>query len=259
MTRPLATGRAASPRDHYSYTLYADPEMANRFDDLRFAGPIGELVAESQARVLLAFAGPLAGRTVIDVGTGTGRAAIALAARGAAVTGIDASDAMLRVGRERAAAREVDVTFAAGDAHAIPYPDRSFDVAVSLRVLMHTPDWRACLAELCRVARERIVIDFPARGSAAAIQALGRRLLARSGANVEAYRVFGERQVAAALAGHGFRVEAIDRQFVLPIALHKKIGSRAGTERVERALRSIGLLREFGTPVTMMARRCASS
>jgi ubiquinone/menaquinone biosynthesis C-methylase UbiE len=259
VTRPLATGRAASPRDHYSYTVYADPEMANRFDDLRFAGPIGELVAESQARVLLAFVGPPLGRTVIDVGTGTGRAAIALASQGASVTGIDASEAMLRVGRERAAARGVEVTFAAGDAHAVPYPDRSFDVAVSLRVLMHTPEWRVCLGELCRVARERVVIDFPARGSVAALQAAGRRLLARTGAGVEAYRVFGERRIAAEFARHGFRVEAIDRQFVLPIALHKKIGSRAVTERVERALRSIGLLRVFGSPVTMMARRCASS
>jgi len=259
MTRPLATGRAASPRGHYSYTVYADAEMANRFDDLRFAGPIGELVAESQARALLAFVGPIAGRRVLDVGTGTGRAAIALASEGALVTGIDASEAMLRVARERAAAREVEVTFAAGDAHAIPYPDQSFDVAVSLRVLMHAPDWRVCLAELCRVARDRVVIDFPARGSAAAIQAFGRRLLARTGANVEAYRVLGERQVAAECARHGYRVEAIDRQFVLPIALHKKIGSRAGTERLEGALRSIGLLRAFGSPVTMMARRCASS
>ena len=41
--------------------------------------------------------------------------------------------------------------------------DRSFDLAVSLRVLMHTPDWRQCVAELCRVARRRVIVDFPAR------------------------------------------------------------------------------------------------
>ena len=61
-------------------------------------------------------------------------------------------------------------TFAAGDAHALAFADRSFDAVVSLRVLMHTPDWRQCLAELCRVARERVVFDYPAlvqRGGAA--------------------------------------------------------------------------------------------
>ena len=39
------------PRDdHYSYTTYADPETARTFDDRRFGGPIGELVAGMQAR-----------------------------------------------------------------------------------------------------------------------------------------------------------------------------------------------------------------
>jgi hypothetical protein len=39
--------------DHYSYAVYADPATAQTFDDRRFGGPIGELVAGTQARVLL--------------------------------------------------------------------------------------------------------------------------------------------------------------------------------------------------------------
>ena len=53
--------------------------MASGFDQLRFGGPIGQLVAEEQERVLLDFAGDVAGRDVLDVGTGTGRAAFILA------------------------------------------------------------------------------------------------------------------------------------------------------------------------------------
>ena len=89
--------RASAPPDHYSYTAYADPAMADRFEQVRFGGPIGGLLAESQERVLVGFVGPLDGRTVLDVGTGTGRAALALAARGGTVTGVDASTEMLRV------------------------------------------------------------------------------------------------------------------------------------------------------------------
>ena len=37
---------------HYSYSAYANPEMARTFDEKRFGGPIGELVAGTQARVL---------------------------------------------------------------------------------------------------------------------------------------------------------------------------------------------------------------
>jgi hypothetical protein len=45
---------------------------------------------------------------------------------------------------------------------------------------------------------------------------------------------------------------------VSPIAIHKRIGSRAWTERVEGTLARAGLLRLFGSPVTILAERCAS-
>ena len=243
--------------EHYSYRLYADPEMAGRFDAMRFSGPIGTLLAEAQDEVMASFLGPLGGRAVLDVGTGTGRAAIGLARRGARVTGIDASAEMLRVARERAAAGGVDVTFEVGDAHRLTFANRAFHAAVSLRVLMHTPDWRQCLAELCRVADERVVFDYPAAFSAAALQAWSRRLLAAAGRKVEAYRVMSSSDVRRTLDGAGFRVERVHRQFVLPIALHKTIGSRAFTVRVEQALAAVGLLRLLGSPVTVVAVRCA--
>jgi ubiquinone/menaquinone biosynthesis C-methylase UbiE len=258
VTAPERAGEPAA-QDHYSYTVYADPAMADRFEQVRFGGPIGGLLAETQERVLRAFAAPLAGREVLDVGTGTGRAAIVLAADGARVTGVDASAEMLRVARERAAARGVGVTFDVGDAHALPFADRSFALAVSLRVLMHTPGWRQCVGELCRVAREAVILDYPAALSAAAIQAVTRRLGRWAGANVEAYRVFTDRAIRGELAAHGFRVRDEHRQFVLPIALHKRLGSRGRTESIERALERAGLLGVFGSPVTVVAERCASS
>jgi len=42
---------------------------------------------------------------------------------------------------------------------------------------MHTPDWRRSLAELCRVARSRVVFDYPALTSGAALQAAVARAL----------------------------------------------------------------------------------
>ena len=257
--RPADAREPGARAAHYSYTLYADPAMAERFEQVRFGGPIGALLAESQERVLAGYAGPLDGRRALDVGTGSGRAAIALAARGALVTGVDASAEMLRVARARAADRGVTVTFAPADAHALPFADRSFDVAVCLRVLMHTPDWRRCVAELCRVSGSRVIIDYPALFSAAALQAAGRRAAAALGARVEAYRVLTERAVEAELRRHGFEVARAHRQFVLPIALHKRLGSRRTTERIEGALARAGLLRLAGSPVTLMAERCASS
>ena len=250
---------ARPPRaDHYSYSVYADPAMAEAFDALRFSGPIGRLVAETQERVIASFLAPVAGQTVLDVGTGTARAAIALAARGARVTGVDASDEMLAVARRRAQEAGVAVEFATGDAHRLAFPDRSFDTVVCLRVLMHTPDWRQSLAELCRVAKHHVVFDYPALVSAAALQSVSRRLAASVGARVESYRVFSERAVHKALQANGFRVADAHRQFTLPIAFHKRFNAAAMTARVEGVLARAGLTRLVGSPVTVVAERCAS-
>ena len=249
----------ARPRDdHYSYAAYADERMAETFDAARFSGPIGHRLASVQEQVIASFLAPLEHKTILDVGTGTGRAAIALARRGAAVTGVDASREMLAVAERRARDEGVHVAFVRGDAHGLEFPPQSFDAVVCLRVLMHTPDWRRSLAELCRVARSSVVLDYPALASAAVLQSLSRRVIHRLGGRVEAYRVFTERAIRQALQAHGFRIRDSHRQFVLPIAFHKLLGSPGATDRIEGALAGAGLLKLFGSPVTIVADRCAS-
>jgi len=243
---------------HYSYEVYADPAMAERFDAMRFSGPIGRLIAETQERHIAAFLTPVEGLSILDVGTGTGRAAIALAQRGAVVTGVDASAEMLQVAERRAAEAGVAVTFSRGDAHGLDFPDRSFDAVVCLRVLMHTPDWRASLRELCRVSADRVVFDYPSMSSAAALQAVSRHVLHLVRPSVEAYRVFSGSAVTAVLRGQGFEVGGQHKQFVLPIAFHKLFNSEPFTRRVEGLMEQTGLMRLFGSPVTVVARRCAS-
>ena len=243
--------------DHYSYSAYADPAMAERFERVRFGGAIGRMIADEQEQVIAGFLEPLAGRSVLDVGTGTGRAAIALARRGASVTGVDASAEMLAVAQRQAEAAGVRVTFAREDAHRLPFADRSFDVVVCLRVLMHTPDWRRSLSELCRVAGDRVLFDYPAAASAALLQSAARRVLHGAGARVEAYRVFSDAAIGGAVAAGGFRITGRHRQFVLPIALHKRINSPAATRRIEGMLARAGLNGMLGSPVTVVAQRCA--
>jgi SAM-dependent methyltransferase len=246
---------ARRERQHYSYAHYADEGVAAGFDALRFGGPIGRFLAEHQADILSRALTPLAGRRVLDVGTGTGRAAIGLALERAVVVGLDASREMLRVARARAVDAGVALPAGAADAHHLPLADRSVDAAVSLRVLMHAVDWRQCVAELCRVSRWRVVVDFPSRSSAAALESAGRKAARALGRRVEDYRVLRTADVELAFRTHGFAIVSTDRQFVLPIALHKAIGRLSVTRSVEAVLRAAGLLRIFGSPVTMVAER----
>ena len=247
-------------RDHYSYTVYADPKTARRFDQTRFGSPIGQLVAAREAETFSRMVGAVAGRTVLDVGTGTGRLALLMTGAGASVTGIDASDEMLKVAQERAAAQRADVHFAIGDAHALAFPDRSFDVVVSSRVLMHTPRWQVCVDEWCRVARDRVVLDYPSASSFALLQSLWRRVsLALGGAAQQPYRVFSDGELRAAFEKNGFRIREKHGQFVLPIGFYRLFWSPRIAETTEEILRRLGVSRVFASPVTVLAERCATS
>jgi SAM-dependent methyltransferase len=88
----------------------------------------------------------------LDVGCGTGALAARLAEAGYEMVGIDPSDGMLDVLRQRAPAIEA----VRADGTAIPFPDGSFDLVLSVAVMHHIADARAVLAtltEMTRVAR----------------------------------------------------------------------------------------------------------
>ncbi len=92
------------------------------------------------------------GGRALDVGCGTGTLAARLAASGYEVAGIDPSEGMLEVLRERTPA--VEAVRAEGT--AIPFPDDSFDVVLSVAVMHHIADAagvRGTLAEMTRVTR----------------------------------------------------------------------------------------------------------
>jgi ubiquinone/menaquinone biosynthesis C-methylase UbiE len=250
------TDRAdGQPDRHYSYAHYADRDVAEGFDALRFGGPIGRYLLQAQQSLLFSALAPVSAKRILDVGAGTGRASLALAEAGAVVTGVDASAEMLDVARARATELHLAVRFDVADAHQLPFSDRAFDAAVCFRLLMHVPDWRRCVRELCRVSERRVVLDFPAKASFAAIESASRRRAAAAGRKTEPYRVIAERDMREALATGGFRVVDVHRQFVLPIAAHKRIGALGVTKAVEAGLAVIGLRRALGSPVTFVAER----
>src|SRR5262245_19894189 len=159
-----------------------------------------------------------------------------MAEDGARVTGVDASEQMLAVARRRMAEKGLRIRFLIGDALHLDFPDRSFESVISLRVLMHTSDWQQSIAELCRVADRQVLIDYPAACSVAVFQAVARHLAHALGGRTEPYRVFSHRTIVGELESNRFRVRAVHRQFVLPIALYKTIGSRWFSEVSNRWL-----------------------
>lgn len=218
-------------------------------------GAIGAIVAGTQAKTLADAVGRIHGRTVLDVGTRTGRAALLLARGGAKVTAIDESERMMEVARQRADKEGLTVTFQLGDAHALAFSDRSFEVVVGLRLVTHTPRWRECVLELCRVSDQLVILDYASARSLAVLPSVVRRLVRALGLKVELHRVVSDPEVSEVLRKGGFRVRSVHRLFVLPIAVHNAIGSRRLTLAVEHFFGLVGLRTSLGSPVTVVAER----
>jgi demethylmenaquinone methyltransferase/2-methoxy-6-polyprenyl-1,4-benzoquinol methylase len=101
-------------------------------------------------RALVAAVDPRPGQRVLDVATGTGLVALELAERGASVVGLDQSDGMLAVARERLGGR---VTFVRGEAERLPFADGEFDALTFTYLLRYVDDRAATMRELARVVK----------------------------------------------------------------------------------------------------------
>jgi ubiquinone/menaquinone biosynthesis C-methylase UbiE len=107
-----------------------------------------------EERHVPALIGDVAGLDVADVGCGTGRHAVRLAAAGARVTALDFSDRMLEAARRKAGAAAV--RFVAHDVtRPLPLPDAAFDRVLCCLVADHVPDLAALYRELARVCARR--------------------------------------------------------------------------------------------------------
>ncbi|WP_329180739.1 class I SAM-dependent methyltransferase [Streptomyces decoyicus] len=133
----------------------ADPARVNDYDSFAEAYSAdneNNLVNAYYARpAMLALAGDVAGRRILDAGCGSGPLSAALRDRGADVTGIDASARMLALARRRLG--DDTALHVADLSDPLPFADGAFDDVVSSLVLHYLEDWGPTLAELRRVLR----------------------------------------------------------------------------------------------------------
>ena len=111
-----------------------------------------DLIAEL-GPALVAASGVRAEHRVLDVGAGTGNAAVPAALAGATVVASDLTPELFVVGRQFAARHGAQLTWEEGDAEALPYDDGSFDVILSCVGVMFAPHHQRAADELVRVCR----------------------------------------------------------------------------------------------------------
>lgn len=109
---------------------------------------------EERIRRLVAAARLKGDERVLDIATGPGYIAEAFAGVAREVVGVDLTDAMLAIGKERTKERGVtNVSFRAADAQNLPFENGAFDVVVCRLALHHLMEPLQVLREMARVCR----------------------------------------------------------------------------------------------------------
>ncbi len=225
----------------------ADVETSSEGYARRFAGPLGAFFLDAQARTVLELLRPWPGAAVLEVGGGHAQLAGPLVDAGHAVTVYGSDPAC--AARLRPWTDDGRVGFRAGDLLRAPWPDRSFDVVLAFRLLPHVTRWAALIAELARLARRAVVVDYPTRRSLNVASGALFGLKRGVEGNTRPFTVFRDAEVASAFAAAGFFATARRPQFLLPMALHRALGSAPLARGLEGGARALGLTALLGSPV----------
>ena len=215
----------------------------------RFAGSVGSYFLRVQRDIVHAMLHASDHRSVLDVGGGHAQLAPSLVDAGHEVTVFGSDDSCKQrldsvIGPDR-------YQFASGNLLSLPFATDSFDVVLAFRMLPHLKDWRGFIAELCRVAAECVIVDYPTLKS---FNWFSDRLFAlkkRVESNTRPYQCFRDNQIAEAFDANRFRVVQSEGQFLLPMALHRLVNAAWFSRLSEAMASSMGLTHLFGSPVIL--------
>ena len=145
----------ADGKRRYVRTLFAT--IADRYDFITIALSYGQ--DRRWKRRLVRLAAPGRGIHALDLATGTGDIAFAMAARGARVAGLDLTPRMIELAR----AKGNGPRFLVGDMLALPFPAASFDVVTTGYGLRNVPNLMTAIEEIHRVLKpggQLLSLDF---------------------------------------------------------------------------------------------------
>jgi len=95
------------------------------------------------------------GMKVLDVGCGTGNFSIKLAKKGCKVTGIDLSDKMLVLAREKAEKENLHINYYNMNVYDLNFPNEYFDAVFSIATFEFIEDIDKAIIEIFRVCKDK--------------------------------------------------------------------------------------------------------
>lgn len=235
--------------DDMPFPETADIETSSEDYAQRFAGAVGDWFLRVQEQATLEMLTLPPGATVLDVGGGHGQLTEAFVGQGYQVTVLGSAEVCQQ--RIRHLLDDHRCLFRTGNMLALPYPDQAFDVVVSYRLLPHVTQWQLLVAELTRVARHVVMVDYPALCSINVITPLLFGFKKRLEGNTRPYTLFKEQALVDVFQAHGFRRRQRYAEFLLPMVMHRMLKVPWLSSVAEQLCRVCGLTLLFGSPVIL--------
>ena len=190
-------------------------DIANFYDDW-YKTPLGNFADTVENNLIFKYLPELNGKKLLDVGCGTGHYSIRAYSRGATVTGMDFSEKMLYIAKEKAKLLSIPLNFILGDMDNIPFNDNTFDVVISVTSLEFSKNPKNPLKEFLRVLKPgcKAVIGVLSKTS---LWSKKRIKQAYSPDNIYFYAHFFEpKELKNLLIEAGFKSVIIDSSLFLP-------------------------------------------
>jgi ubiquinone/menaquinone biosynthesis C-methylase UbiE len=124
--------------------------IADIYDQTRW---LTESVAEEVADFIVELVNASPETSFLEPGVGTGLNVLPLVRRGYAVTGIDVSQEMLDQFRRKLQKVPQNLSLIHADASQLPFPDRSFNVVLTVHMVHTVSNWKTFLNEIDRVLK----------------------------------------------------------------------------------------------------------
>ncbi len=259
MTESLMTTEPKAPVEPPSGDLRPAPDADAHVDVVsssqqyvrRFSGPVGAWFLQVQMQKTRDLLSGYSNLRILDVGGGHAQITPVLLDDGHQVVVYGSSPAC--AARLRPWLESGRCEYVSGDLCQLPFPDCSFDVVLSFRILAHMGKWRTFLAELCRVAGKSVLVDYPSQRSVNRWADRFFEAKSRVEGDTRPFQSLHPSMVMDAFAEQEFEVVEERNQFLLPMVLHRFFGSAALSRILESTGGLLGLQRAFGSPTIARA------
>jgi len=231
----------------------ADVETASEDYAQRFSGECGRYFMEVQTCIAINSLKSYPNASVLDVGGGHAQLAIPMMDAGFRVTVAGSADSCRN--RLDRLLPSGGVAYQTCDLLNLPFKEQSFDIGIAFRLLPHVPEWKRQIAEVCRISRKAVLIDYPDIRSWNIMNRVLFRAKKAFEGNTRPFSMFSRKQILREFRGHEFNRVAMWPEYFLPMVIHRFIRSQMTSNVLETIPKITGMTRLFGSPVIVRAER----